>query len=218
MKKWMHRLSGICMILMLLLGMTAPGTELSALGGPAGQTALVVSSGSGRNRTMLTGKKKKKKNKNSSSNNNNINSNNNNNNKNTSSETEAAKAQDGSGVTVEESGEYTSKEEVAAYLHEFGHLPDNFITKNEAKKLGWVNSEGNLDEVAPGKSIGGDYFGNYEGQLPEKKGRDYYECDIDYTGGYRSAKRIIYSDDGLIYYTEDHYQTFEQLYPQQNGG
>ena len=200
MKKWMQRLSGICMILMLLLGMTAPGTELSALGGSAGQTALVVSSGSGRNRTMLTRKKKKKKNKNSSS------------------ETEAAKAQDGSGVTVEESGEYTSKEEVAAYLHEFGHLPDNFITKNEAKKLGWVNSEGNLDEVAPGKSIGGDYFGNYEGQLPEKKGRDYYECDIDYTGGYRSAKRIIYSDDGLIYYTEDHYQTFEQLYPQQNGG
>ena len=113
---------------------------------------------------------------------------------------------------VEEDGEYTSKDEVAAYIHEFGHLPDNYITKKEAKKLGWVSSEGNLDEVAPGKSIGGDYFGNYEGSLPEKKGRDYYECDIDYTGGYRAEKRIIFSNDGLIFYTEDHYNTFEQLY------
>jgi len=114
--------------------------------------------------------------------------------------------------TVEEDGTYTSKEEVAAYLHLFGHLPDNFITKNEAKKLGWINSEGNLDEVAPGKSIGGDRFGNYEGNLPEKKNRTYYECDIDFDGGYRGSKRIIYSNDGLIYYTEDHYNTFELLY------
>ncbi len=115
-------------------------------------------------------------------------------------------------IEVEEDGTYTSKEEVAAYINEFGHLPDNFITKKEAKKLGWVSSEGNLDEVAPGMSIGGDYFGNYEGQLPEKKGRDYYECDIDYEGGYRDSKRIIFSDDGLVYYTEDHYETFELLY------
>lgn len=113
---------------------------------------------------------------------------------------------------VSESGEYTAKEEVAAYLHSYGHLPDNFITKKEAKKLGWVSSEGNLAAVAPGKSIGGDYFGNYEGSLPEKEGRNYYECDIDSDGGYRGAKRIVYSDDGLIYYTEDHYETFELLY------
>lgn len=113
---------------------------------------------------------------------------------------------------VSESGSYTSKEEVAAYLRRYDHLPDNFITKKEAKKLGWVSSEGNLDEVAPGKSIGGDHFGNYEGALPEKKGRDYFECDIDYDGGYRGEKRIIFSDDGLIYYTQDHYQTFDLLY------
>ncbi len=113
---------------------------------------------------------------------------------------------------IEEDGTYTSKEAVAAYLHLYGHLPDNFITKKEAKKLGWDASAGNLDEVAPGMSIGGDYFGNYEGLLPEAKGRSYYECDIDYEGGYRGASRIIYSDDGLIYYTEDHYKTFEQLY------
>ena len=66
--------------------------------------------------------------------------------------------------------------------------------------------------MAPGKSIGGDYFGNYEGLLPEEDGRDYYECDIDYEGGYRNSKRIIFSDDGLIFYTEDHYESFEQLY------
>ena len=113
---------------------------------------------------------------------------------------------------IEEDGTYTSREEVAAYLHEYGHLPDNYITKKEAEALGWVSSEANLGEVAPGKSIGGSRFGNYEGLLPEKKGRNYYECDIDYTGGRRNAKRIVYSDDGLIFYTEDHYESFEQLY------
>ena len=113
---------------------------------------------------------------------------------------------------LEEDGIYTSKEDVAAYLHEYGHLPSNFITKKEAKKLGWVSSEGNLDEVAPGMSIGGDYFGNYEGNLPEAKDRDYYECDIDFDGTYRNGKRIVFSNDGLIYYTEDHYETFELLY------
>lgn len=128
------------------------------------------------------------------------------------SETSAEKEEENASLAVEEDGCYTSKEEVAAYIHEFGHLPDNFITKNEAKKLGWVSSEGNLEKVAPGKSIGGDHFGNYEGALPEKKGRSYYECDIDFDGGYRDAKRIIFSDDGLIYYTEDHYTTFDLLY------
>ena len=113
---------------------------------------------------------------------------------------------------ISEDGTYTSKEDVAAYLHQYGHLPSNFITKKEAKKLGWVSSEGNLREVAPGMSIGGDYFGNYEGNLPEADGRDYHECDIDSDGGYRGAKRIVYSNDGLIYYTEDHYETFELLY------
>ena len=122
-----------------------------------------------------------------------------------------------SDVEVEEAGEYTSKWEVAAYIHAFGCLPDNYITRKEAERLGWDASKGNLDVVAPGKSIGGSYFGNYEEKLPEKKGRDYYECDIDYDGGYRGAKRIVYSDDGLIFYTEDHYKTFEQLWPEDDG-
>ena len=115
--------------------------------------------------------------------------------------------------TLSEDGTYTSKDEVAEYLYLYGHLPSNFITKKEAKKLGWVSSEGNLDEVAPGMSIGGDYFGNYEGLLPMKKGRTYTECDIDTRGAKsRGAKRIVFSNDGLVYYTDDHYETFTLLY------
>ena len=114
--------------------------------------------------------------------------------------------------TLAEDGSYTSKEEVALYLHLYGRLPDNFITKKEAEAAGWVSSEGNLWDVAPGVSIGGSRFGNYEGALPEKDGRSWYECDINFEGGFRNAERIVYSNDGLIYYTGDHYKTFEELY------
>ena len=112
---------------------------------------------------------------------------------------------------VEKNGSYSSMEEVAVYLATYDKLPKNFLTKNKAQNLGWDNRAGNLDEVAPGCSIGGDRFGNYEGQLPDKKGRKWTECDIDYTGGYRGGKRIVFSSDGLIYYTDDHYNTFTQL-------
>lgn len=114
--------------------------------------------------------------------------------------------------TCDENGTYTSKEEVALYIHLYGHLPSNYITKKEAQDLGWDSSKGNLNEVAPGMSIGGDRFGNYEGLLPDADGRKWTECDIDYEGGYRGSKRIIFSNDGLIYYTEDHYASFELLY------
>lgn len=116
----------------------------------------------------------------------------------------------GSELRVEEDGEYTSKDEVALYIHTYERLPKNFITKQEANALGWEG--GSLEPYAPGKSIGGSRFQNYEGSLPEKDGRKYYECDIDYDGGKRNAKRIVYSNDGLIFYTDDHYNTFEQLY------
>ena len=123
----------------------------------------------------------------------------------------AAESQaDAAGLGVIESGTYTSPEEVAAYIHEFGHLPDNFITKREAMELGWDSSLGNLDEVAPGMSIGGDRFGNYEGQLPSNT--RYTECDVNYTGGYRGGERIVFGKNGSIYYTKDHYDTFTQLY------
>ena len=121
-------------------------------------------------------------------------------------------AEEDAGLTVSENGEYTSKEEVALYIHLYNHLPGNYITKSEAQDLGWDSSKGNLNKVAPGKSIGGDKFGNREGLLPKKEGRVYYECDIDYKKGSRNAKRIVFSNDGLIYYTEDHYESYELLY------
>lgn len=114
--------------------------------------------------------------------------------------------------SLSEAGTYSSKEEVAAYLHQYGHLPSNYLTKKQAQELGWVASQGNLWEVAPGMSIGGDRFGNREGLLPEASGRKYYECDIDFDGSYRNGKRIVYSSDGLIYYTDDHYESFRLLY------
>lgn len=114
-------------------------------------------------------------------------------------------------TVLDEGGTYTSKASVSAYLNRYGHLPPNYITKAEARALGWDGAQGNLWEVAEGKSIGGDVFGNREGRLPKAKGRKWFECDIDYEGGYRGAKRIVFSDDGLIYYTDDHYETFERL-------
>ncbi len=125
---------------------------------------------------------------------------------------DAQPAANDSKIKVKEHGQYTDKERVALYIHTYGRLPDNYITKAEAQKLGWDNTKGNLRKVAPGKSIGGDRFGNYEGQLPKAGKRKYFECDIDYKSGKRNAKRIVFSNDGLIFYTDDHYKTFQQLY------
>ena len=126
--------------------------------------------------------------------------------------------------TDENSGEYqitygeryTAPEAVAAYIYEWEELPPNYITKAEAEKLGWQANKGNLWEVAADKSIGGDRFGNREGILPE--GENYRECDVNYQGGYRDAERLVYSiDDFDIYYTADHYESFEQVYDAQDG-
>ncbi len=112
---------------------------------------------------------------------------------------------------LSEDGSYTTKEDVALYIHTYGKLPGNFITKSEAQSLGWEG--GGLDGYADGKCIGGDRFGNYEGLLPKKDGRTYTECDIDTLGkDSRGAKRIVFSNDGLVYYTDDHYESFELLY------
>lgn len=113
-------------------------------------------------------------------------------------------------ITVSKSGTYSDKDHVAKYIYQFKKLPSNYITKAEAKKLGW-QTKGTLDKVAPGKSIGGDRYGDYEGKLPKANNRKWTECDIDYVKGNRNAKRIIFSNDNLIYYTNDHYKTFTKL-------
>ncbi len=114
-------------------------------------------------------------------------------------------------ASVDENGTYDSAKDVALYIHTYNKLPPNYITKKEARSLGW--SGGSLEDYAPGKCIGGDRYGNYEGLLPEKKGRSYTECDIDTLGkSSRGAKRIVFSNDGLIYYTKDHYKTFTLMY------
>ena len=113
---------------------------------------------------------------------------------------------------IDEDEYYTSKEDVALYIHTYDKLPNNFITKNEASDLGWKSNVGNLWDVTDRMSIGGDKFGNREGLLPKEDGRQYYECDINYEGGHRGAERLVYSNDGLIYYTQDHYDSFELLY------
>ena len=113
-------------------------------------------------------------------------------------------------MKIDKDGEYTSPEDVALYIHTYHTLPKNYITKNEAKRLGWDSGDGNLDEVAPGKSIGGDRYGNYEKKLP--KNEKYKECDVNYRGGYRRAERLIYTSGGTVYYTNDHYESFKKLY------
>ena len=107
--------------------------------------------------------------------------------------------------------DYDDKDRVALYLHLYGELPPHFITKSEAQKLGWGSGE--VEYYRKGAAIGGDRFGNYEGLLPKKKGRQYYECDIGTVGKKsRGAQRIIFSNDGLVYYTDDHYESFTLLY------
>lgn len=130
-----------------------------------------------------------------------------------SAQEETAAPDEAAAAAPDEHGSYTSAEDVALYLHTYGRLPDNFITKQEARELGWEAEKGNLHEVAPGMSIGGDRFGNREGLLPDAPGRTWYECDINYAGGRRGAERIVFSNDGLIFYTGDHYASYEQLYP-----
>lgn len=115
----------------------------------------------------------------------------------------------------EETVKDTSVESVSNYIHTYQKLPPVYITKKEASVLGWLG--GGLAHIDKEKSIGGDYFGNYQGLLPVKDGRCYWECDIDALGSQtRGMKRLVYSNDGLMFYTDDHYETFHLLYSEWN--
>ena len=114
-------------------------------------------------------------------------------------------------ASLDEKGEYSTAADVALYLHLYGHLPPNYITKKEAEALGWTS--GSLAPYAPGKMLGDTFFGNYEGQLPDAKGRSWRECDVNNLGAKaRGPERLVYSNDGLIYFTNDHYESFTLLY------
>lgn len=108
----------------------------------------------------------------------------------------------------------TEPQQIVNYLSIYGELPENFITKAEAKAQGWDSRYNYVGEVCPGMSIGGDRFGNYEGLLPSAKGRTWYECDANYAGKKRGAERVLFSSDGLYYYTNDHYSTFTEMFPE----
>ena len=127
-------------------------------------------------------------------------------------EPEPEEAPEEPNLTVTEDGWYNTKDEVALYIHLYNRLPENYVTKNQAEKKGWQG--GSVEKyTGEGTAIGGNRFGNYEGLLPKAKGRNYTECDINTVGKKsRGAERIIFSNDGLVYYTNDHYKSFEQLY------
>lgn len=111
---------------------------------------------------------------------------------------------------IDEEETYTSKEDVATYLHIYGKLPSNYITRSEAEKLGLNSNGDNLEEIAPGKAIGGGEYANENGMFPVEEERQYYECEIEDEDG--DGKYLIYSNDGLIFYTDENYETFIQLY------
>ncbi len=104
--------------------------------------------------------------------------------------------------------ELTDDDKVIAYVKSNHKLPDFYITKSEAKSQGWNPSKGNLCDVLPGKAIGGDQFSNREKQLP--KGEQYYEADVNYDCENRGAERIVFTKNGDVWLTKNHYQSFEK--------
>ncbi|MGL5384836.1 MAG: ribonuclease [Enterobacterales bacterium] len=105
----------------------------------------------------------------------------------------------------------TEQKRVVSYVQQHQRLPDYYITKKQAREQGWDASDGNLCKVLPGKAIGGDRFSNREGQLPAANNRVWREADINYRCGRRGADRLLYSSDGLIYVTHDHYKNFMRM-------
>jgi hypothetical protein len=122
---------------------------------------------------------------------------------------EYGKINENSGNTSQQSiDQLTEEKTVINYVKKNHQLPDYYITKNEARKQGWNPSKGNLCEVLPGKAIGGDKFGNREKILPD--GQQYFEADVNYNCGNRNADRIIFTKNGDVYLTKNHYKSFEK--------
>jgi len=116
-----------------------------------------------------------------------------------------------SATTQDNIAALTQERKVVSYLQQHQKLPDYYMKKSEAQRQGWVAAKGNLCQVLPGKAIGGDRFGNREGILPNKAGRSWYEADVNYNCGRRGSDRLLWSNDGLIYLSHDHYQHAKQV-------
>ena len=91
-----------------------------------------------------------------------------------------------------------------------GALPEYYIAKDDIKALGWKPGKSPVDHIS-GKMIAGGIYQNRNGHLPQKDGRTWYEADINYTQGKRNGQRIVWSDDGLLFTTYDHYETFHEI-------
>ena len=118
---------------------------------------------------------------------------------------ETTKIENASNQTIDE---LTNEKTVIDFVKQNHELPNYYLTKNEAKKLGWLASKGNLCEALPGRAIGGDKFGNREKKLP--KGEQYYEADVNYNCGNRNADRIVFTENGEVWLTKNHYKSFEK--------
>ncbi|RWR03629.1 hypothetical protein ED28_01180 [[Pantoea] beijingensis] len=105
----------------------------------------------------------------------------------------------------------TQQQRVARYLQQHQQLPDYYLTKNQARRQGWDPAKGNLCSLLPGKAIGGDRFSNREGLLPVQRGRIWFEADVNYQCGHRNADRLLYSSDGLIFVSTDHYRSVKKV-------
>ena len=193
MKNWRNRGGALAAALAVLLSLTGCGADIGSIGGADGPTAVFIGDEETESASGWEVLPEDEE-----------------------ADPETASAEEDllyedAGADISEDGTYNSAEDVSLYLYTYDHLPDNYITKDEARELGWTG--GSVEQVAPGCAIGGDRFGNREGLLPKAGGRQYYECDIDTIGeNSRGAKRIVWSNDGLIYYTEDHYESFTLLY------
>lgn len=126
----------------------------------------------------------------------------------TSTKTEYSQKNSGENSQENSIGQLTNEDVVINYVKENRRLPDYYITKTEARNQGWIASKGNLCEVLPGKAIGGDKFSNREKTLPS--GNQYFEADVNYNCGNRNADRIIYTKNGEVWLTKNHYKTFEK--------
>lgn len=129
---------------------------------------------------------------------------------------DADEAEPQAGKSLDPDGYYYDLENVVLYLDTYGELPPNYITKEKAEDLGWQG--GSVERYQDGAAIGGNRFGNREGQLPKADGRKYTECDLDTDGkDSRGPKRLVFSNDGLYFYTEDHYESFQEVYVTDEG-